>query len=65
MAKLADGEGGHRKKKEKDRVNYNGSKTVTFSNLYGLKVLHGEIFDRSDFHDFYTIKSLKVGERVQ
>ncbi len=27
-----------------------------------LKVPKREIFDRSDFHDFYTIKSLCVGD---
>jgi hypothetical protein len=27
-----------------------------------LKVLNCEIFDRSDCHDFYTIKSLRVGD---
>ncbi len=27
-----------------------------------LKVPKREIFDRSDFHDFYTIKSLRVGD---
>jgi hypothetical protein len=27
-----------------------------------LKVLKCEIFDRSDFPDFYTIKSLRVGD---
>ena len=27
-----------------------------------LKVPKREIFDRSDFPDFYTIKSLRVGE---
>jgi hypothetical protein len=28
----------------------------------GLKVPKREIFDRSDFPDFYTIKSLRVGD---
>jgi hypothetical protein len=28
----------------------------------GLKVSKREIFDRSDFPDFYTIKSLRVGD---
>ncbi len=55
----------HRKKKDYDRVNYNGSKTVIFSNLEGLKAPECEIFDRSDFTDFYTIKSLKVDESAQ
>ncbi len=31
------------------------------SSLYFLKVPKREIFDRSDFPDFYTIKSLRVG----
>jgi hypothetical protein len=29
---------------------------------HGLKVPKREIFDRSDFPDFYTIKSLRVGD---
>jgi hypothetical protein len=29
---------------------------------YWLKVPKREIFDRSDFPDFYTIKSLRVGD---
>jgi hypothetical protein len=29
---------------------------------YGLKVPKRELFDRSDFPDFYTIKSLRVGD---
>ncbi len=29
-----------------------------------LKVPKREIFDRSDFHDFYTIKSLRKGDFV-
>ncbi len=28
----------------------------------GLKVPKREIFDRSDFHDFYTMKSLRIGD---
>jgi hypothetical protein len=34
---------------------------VRLQNL-GLKVPKREIFDRSDFPDFYTIKSLRVGD---
>ncbi len=30
--------------------------------LYSLKVPKREIFDRSDFRNFYTIKSLRVGD---
>ncbi len=30
--------------------------------LFWLKVPKREIFDRSDFPDFYTIKSLRVGD---
>jgi hypothetical protein len=30
-----------------------------------LKVPKREIFDRSDFPDFYTIKSLRVGGRLR
>jgi hypothetical protein len=29
---------------------------------FNLKVPKREIFDRSDFPDFYTIKSLRVGD---
>ncbi len=32
------------------------------SKLQSLKVPKREIFDRSDFPDFYTIKSLRVGD---
>ncbi len=30
--------------------------------MFSLKVPKREIFDRSDFPDFYTIKSLRVGD---
>jgi hypothetical protein len=30
--------------------------------VHALKVPKREIFDRSDFPDFYTIKSLRVGD---
>ncbi len=38
--------------------------TVTLRRTYfrNLKVPKCEIFDRSDFPDFYTIKSLRVGD---
>ncbi len=35
---------------------------VPFVKYCGLKVPKREIFDRSDFPDFYTIKSLRVGD---
>jgi hypothetical protein len=35
---------------------------LTQSRKYYLKVPKWEIFDRSDFPDFYTIKSLRVGD---
>ncbi len=52
---------------------FRGFSTYFFSNFFGvfphkivsiwyLKVLKCEIFDRSDFPDFYTIKSLRVGD---
>jgi hypothetical protein len=34
----------------------------TYSHSISLKVPKREIFDRSDFPDFYTIKSLRVGD---
>jgi hypothetical protein len=37
------------------------SKNVCFL-ITALKVPKREIFDRSDFPDFYTIKSLRVGD---
>ncbi len=40
---------GHRKKKDYDRINNNGSKTVIFSNLHGLKVHKIENFFGFDF----------------
>jgi hypothetical protein len=36
-------------------------KSVSVSNL-SLKVPKREIFDRSDFPDFYTMKSVRVGD---
>ncbi len=35
--------------------------TITFNNAM-LKVPKCEIFDRSDFHDFYSIKPFWVGD---
>jgi hypothetical protein len=35
---------------------------LDYSKKRGLKVPKREIFDRSDFPDFYTIKSLRVGD---
>ncbi len=43
--------------------NYKCNKNVFVSlSGYRLKVPKREIFDRSDFPDFYTIKSLRVGD---
>jgi hypothetical protein len=33
-----------------------------YSTVHSLKVPKREIFDRSDFPDFFTIKSLRVGD---
>jgi hypothetical protein len=35
---------------------------LTEGNCQGLKVPKRDIFDRLDFPDFYTIKSLRVGD---
>ncbi len=37
-------------------------KLVVWRRLYLLKVPKREIFDRSDFPDIYTVKSLRVGD---
>jgi hypothetical protein len=39
-----------------------GPALATMQNDNKLKVPKREIFDRSDFADFYTIKSLRVGD---
>ncbi len=39
-----------------------GAKFLTRMLSLFLKVPNCEIFDRSDFPDFYTIKSLRVGD---
>ncbi len=36
--------------------------TNKYTVLFFLKVPKREIFDRSDFPDFYTMKSLRVGD---
>jgi hypothetical protein len=47
-----------RKRKVKFIILFHFDYLVTFP----LKVPKREIFDRSDFPDFYTIKSLRVGD---
>jgi hypothetical protein len=48
--------------KDNQRRLQNRSFLLPFHKVAGLKVPKREIFDRSDFPDFYTIKSLRVGD---
>ncbi len=38
------------------------NENIRFNPKWDLKVPKCEIFDRSDFNDFYTIKSLREGD---
>ncbi len=40
------------------RISENQKEESKDDNIHALKMPKCEIFDRSDFHDFYTIKSL-------